>query len=394
MMLIGFMRLRGRHLHGVRHYVRLGFLELLIPQILRGCSLMLCMVPINNLSLGTLPPEQIEERVGTFQSDAQPRRRGRPGDDQHAPQQSSRLCIWRVCTSSVAWGHPVAEDQLASMQQNFSHAMPDGDMAALKQLAMLVRQQANVLSFADLFLVLTILFAIAGALHPTDAQADARTRRRRRPLTSLHGPFGKRQARHSLCFMKLRLFDPLRSAAICRIATTRQRCSNARELHVSIAIPKLGRLTNMAQPNGNARKKCSCCRAAEPSVPTRAAPTKHSPLPALNPNGSRAFRSAPSTAAIIAGNPRRETCRNGCAQFWDLVSSRLTLPPLAFDDTSRKLFNETSAALVASTGAPGFFEPRYPPALVMPPGTVRRSASTTPSPLQDDAARTRRLRSC
>jgi NTE family protein len=73
-------------------------------------------------------------------------------------------------------------------------------------------------------------------------------------------------------------------------------------------------------------------------------------------------------AAIIAGNPpdkRVERLR----EFWDLVSSRLTLPPLAFDDTSRKLFNETSAVLVASTGAPGFFDPRYPPAIVMPPGT-------------------------
>ena len=48
------------------------------------------------------------------------------------------------------------------MQQNFSQALPDGDMAALKQLAMLVRRQANVMSFADVFLALTALFAIAG----------------------------------------------------------------------------------------------------------------------------------------------------------------------------------------------------------------------------------------
>ena len=32
------------------------FWELLVPQILRGASLMLCMVPINNIALGTLPP--------------------------------------------------------------------------------------------------------------------------------------------------------------------------------------------------------------------------------------------------------------------------------------------------------------------------------------------------
>ncbi len=41
--------------------------------------------------------------------------------------------------------------------------MPDGDMAALKKLAMIVRNQANVLSFADLFVVLTVLFATTAA---------------------------------------------------------------------------------------------------------------------------------------------------------------------------------------------------------------------------------------
>ncbi len=74
-------------------------------------------------------------------------------------------------------------------------------------------------------------------------------------------------------------------------------------------------------------------------------------------------------AAIIAGN-RPEHRRRRLREFWDIVSSRLTLPPIAIDDNSRKLFNETSAALVASTGAPGFFTPRYPPAVFNLPGTM------------------------
>ncbi len=32
------------------------FYELFIPQILRGFGLMMCMVPINNIALGTMPP--------------------------------------------------------------------------------------------------------------------------------------------------------------------------------------------------------------------------------------------------------------------------------------------------------------------------------------------------
>src|SRR6185295_19110536 len=42
------------------------FYELLIPQILRGGSLMLCMVPINNVALGTLPPERMKNASGLF----------------------------------------------------------------------------------------------------------------------------------------------------------------------------------------------------------------------------------------------------------------------------------------------------------------------------------------
>jgi MFS transporter, DHA2 family, multidrug resistance protein len=136
------------------------FWELMVPQILRGCSLMLCMVPINNLSLGTLPPEQLKNASGLYNLTRN--LGGAVGLASINTLLNDRLDLHlQRLHEKVAWGHPVAEDQLASMQQSFSQAMPDGDMAALKKLAMLVRNQANVLSFADLFLVLTILFATA-----------------------------------------------------------------------------------------------------------------------------------------------------------------------------------------------------------------------------------------
>ena len=137
------------------------FWELLIPQILRGSSLMLCMVPITNLSLGTLPHEQIKNASGLFNLTRN--LGGAVGLAMINTILNKRLDLHLArLHEQVAWGHPAAEDQLASMQQNFSNAMhADGDMAALKKLAMLVRNQANVLSFADLFLVLTILFASA-----------------------------------------------------------------------------------------------------------------------------------------------------------------------------------------------------------------------------------------
>src|SRR5262245_51218563 len=72
-------------------------------------------------------------------------------------------------------------------------------------------------------------------------------------------------------------------------------------------------------------------------------------------------------AAIIAGNhPDQRVPR--LRAFWEEVSSRLLGWPLANDDNSRRIFNETSATFSAAGGVPGFFEPRFPPAMVMPPG--------------------------
>jgi DHA2 family multidrug resistance protein len=137
------------------------FWELFIPQILRGSSLMLCMVPINNLSLGTLPPEQLKNASGLFNLTRN--LGGAVGLAMINTILNKRLDLHlERLHESVSWGRAVAEDQLHSMQQSMTQVLPDGDMSALKQLAKLVRTQANVLSFAEVFLVLTLLFAIAG----------------------------------------------------------------------------------------------------------------------------------------------------------------------------------------------------------------------------------------
>ena len=152
------------------------FNELLIPQILRGCSLMLCMVPINNLSLGTLPPEQLKNASGLYNLTRN--LGGAVGLAVINTLLNHRLDLHLArLHESVAWGHPIAEDQLAAMLQNFSQALPDGAMSALKQLAMLVRRQANVMSFADIFLGANVTVCDRGPVHHTDAKANSGTRR-------------------------------------------------------------------------------------------------------------------------------------------------------------------------------------------------------------------------
>lgn len=134
------------------------FYELLIPQILRGSSLMLCMVPINNLSLGTLAPDQLKNASGLYNLTRN--LGGAVGLALINTLLNNRLDLHLVrLHESVAWGRPIAEERLAMLTERMSQLVPDGDLAALKQLALMVRTQANVLSFADVFFALSILFA-------------------------------------------------------------------------------------------------------------------------------------------------------------------------------------------------------------------------------------------
>jgi NTE family protein len=73
-------------------------------------------------------------------------------------------------------------------------------------------------------------------------------------------------------------------------------------------------------------------------------------------------------AAIIAGNPpERRVAR--LKEFWEMISSPVPWSPLTSDDRGRSFFNETSAAMVATFGVPGFFTPRLPPAPLWPQGS-------------------------
>ncbi|WP_313525615.1 DHA2 family efflux MFS transporter permease subunit [Shinella sp.] len=134
------------------------FYELLVPQILRGCSLMICMVPINNVALGTLPPDRIRNASGLFNLT-----RNLGGAVGLAVintilTQRSQEHYLRL-SEHVQWGNPEAVDQLRNMAANFTVHGLDGQTIAIKKMAGMVQQQAYILSFIDIFLLLTGLFA-------------------------------------------------------------------------------------------------------------------------------------------------------------------------------------------------------------------------------------------
>ena len=87
-------------------------------------------------------------------------------------------------------------------------------------------------------------------------------------------------------------------------------------------------------------------------------------------------------AAIIAGNkPEKRVAR--LRTFWERVSSQVQSGPLIDGTDPREFFNYMSAAFVSTLGVPGFFEPRFPPAPMMPRGSPAALSIYDSSPLKE-----------
>src|SRR5882757_9620803 len=86
-------------------------------------------------------------------------------------------------------------------------------------------------------------------------------------------------------------------------------------------------------------------------------------------------------AAIIAGNePAQRVLR--LKEFWEMASSPVSWSPVVSGERARSLFNETSAAIIATFGVPGFFTPRIPPAPLWPPGSSQSLSYYDTAPLK------------
>jgi MFS transporter, DHA2 family, multidrug resistance protein len=133
------------------------FSELLIPQILRGVSLMLCMVTITNVSLGTLSPLQIRGASGLFNLTRN--LGGAVGLAIINTVMNTRMDLHLArLHESVSWGKTQADETLANITASLSQLGSDAGAAALSRLAGIVRTQAMTMAIADVFYLLTFLF--------------------------------------------------------------------------------------------------------------------------------------------------------------------------------------------------------------------------------------------
>jgi DHA2 family multidrug resistance protein len=143
-----------------------GFWELLLPQALRGSSLMLCFLPINTLALGTLPPEKLKNASGLY--NLMRNLGGAIGLAAINTVITERQQFhWNRLAADINPGHPGVRQFLDTLSARLAGLVPgDPDLAAMKKLGQIVFQQATVLTFNDVLLLMAGVFAVALLLMP------------------------------------------------------------------------------------------------------------------------------------------------------------------------------------------------------------------------------------
>ena len=142
------------------HYISSdwAFWELLIPQILRGVSLMMCMVTVTNIALGTLTPTEMRGGSGLFNLTRNLGGAVGLALINTVMNQRFDLHLQRL-HEAVSIDSNIATTRLQAMTNAFHSLGSNANLVALKQMSLVVRRQAFTIAIADIFFVLTILFA-------------------------------------------------------------------------------------------------------------------------------------------------------------------------------------------------------------------------------------------
>ena len=143
-----------------------GFVELLVPQVLRGMALMMCYIPANIIALSSVPQDKLKNAAGLYNLT-----RDLGGAIVLATigtLMNNRLHFhWNRLIEDINPARPAVQHYL-DMQTNHLDPLVRGDTgrAALKLLANMVQREALVLTYNDAIMLLGGLFVAALLVMP------------------------------------------------------------------------------------------------------------------------------------------------------------------------------------------------------------------------------------
>jgi DHA2 family multidrug resistance protein len=136
------------------------FAELFMPQAVRGIALMFCFLPANLIALGTLPPDKLKNAAGLY--NLMRNLGGAISIAAIGTILNNRLWFhWNRLIEDVNPARPAVQHFLDAQSSRFGTLVPgDPSRVALKELADLVQQQALVMSFNDVLLLMGGAFLV------------------------------------------------------------------------------------------------------------------------------------------------------------------------------------------------------------------------------------------
>jgi MFS transporter, DHA2 family, multidrug resistance protein len=138
------------------------FWELLVPQIFRGAGLMMAMLPINNMSMGSLPQELLKGGAALYNLIRILGGAFGVALLTSALNARTDLHLARLHERVTATHSPVTET-LAELTRRYASYGSDAPTIALQKLNEIVHRQGLVMAFADVFWMLTIVFGTLAA---------------------------------------------------------------------------------------------------------------------------------------------------------------------------------------------------------------------------------------
>lgn len=138
-----------------------GTWEIMGAQGLRGFALMFLFLPVNQLSLGTLPREMLKNASGLFNT--MRNLGGAVGIALLGTLLTTRTHVhWLHLAENVTWSRPAVTQEVTLMTQLFTQKLgPSGAGAVVRELGGLVQREAAVLAFNDVLLVMGLCFFLA-----------------------------------------------------------------------------------------------------------------------------------------------------------------------------------------------------------------------------------------
>jgi DHA2 family multidrug resistance protein len=137
------------------------FWELFWPQALRGASMMFIMLPVNQIALGRLPAAAVKNASGLY--NLMRNLGGAVGLAMINTLATSRLAQHTLhLQEQVTWSRPGATNVIYGMTQAMTATKSGAaHLATLKQIALMVQQQALTLTYNDVFLLMGGCFFVA-----------------------------------------------------------------------------------------------------------------------------------------------------------------------------------------------------------------------------------------